>query len=82
MKLEHGIYVSMAVKCIGKMCESCPNLHVDTSVSELTSADADGFEKHYETYLQCRGLQRCLRLYNMMEDDYHKYGVLNDDKRT
>lgn len=78
MKLEHGIYVNMAVKCIGKMCANCPNLRVNTDVSELISASADSFEKHYETDLQCENLQRCLRIYNMMEDDYHKYGVLND----
>lgn len=79
MKMEHGIYVNMAVKCIGKMCKDCPNLQVDTDVSELISASADCFEKHYETNLQCKNLQRCLLLYNMMEDDYRKYGVLNDD---
>ena len=76
MKLDHGIYVSMPVKCIGKMCKECPNLHVDTSVSETISAK-DDFEKHYETDLRCRGLNRCLRIYNMMEDDYEKYGGSN-----
>lgn len=82
MKLEHGIYVMMPVKCIGKMCKNCPNLHVDTSVLEITTSDVNDWEKYYETDLHCRGLNRCLRIYNMMEDDYQKYGGDKDDERS
>lgn len=70
MKLEHGIYVAMSVKCIGKLCQNCPNLEVDTSIFETY---VDGVPV-YETDLQCKNLHRCLQLYNMMEDDYKKYG--------
>lgn len=74
MKLERGIYVNMAVKCIGKLCKDCPNLEVDTSIFETMVNGAS----IYEADLQCKNLPKCLLLYNMMEDDYKKYGVLND----
>ncbi len=66
MKLDNPIYVMMPVKCIGKICKDCPNLNIDTDVSEIY---ANG-DKHYETDLRCRGVSRCLRIYNMMEEKH------------
>ena len=73
--MNNGTYVMMPVMCIGKMCKNCPNLNVDTSVSELF---ANGESVGCETELKCRGLQRCLKLQAMME----KYWENEHDKRT
>jgi len=69
MSKEHWQYVMMPVMCIGKICKDCPNLHIDTSVSEMRP----GFDEPiYETDLRCRGLSRCMRLYKMMEEEHDK----------
>ena len=61
--MDNGIYVCMPVKCIGKICKNCPNLHIDTSVfNDIESGD-------FEIDLKCRGLNRCLRIYNMIEKE-------------
>ena len=69
--MDNPIYVMMPVKCIGKLCKNCPNLNIDTDVSELF---ADGESVGYELDLRCRGVNRCLRIRQMMED--------NNDERT
>ena len=49
---DGGIYVMMPVKCIGKMCADCPYLSVET----------------YMNLLYCRGLERCLKIKKLMDD--------------
>ena len=65
--MDNPIYVMMPVLCIGKVCKNCPNLKVDTEVSELASA-SDNWETRYETNLRCRGVNRCMRIKQMMEE--------------
>ena len=62
-------YVMMPVKCMGKMCANCPNLHIDTTVHQLF---ADGESVGYQTDLKCRGVERCERISRMMEEEYDK----------
>ena len=65
--MDRGVYVMMPVKCLGKLCKSCPYLKIDTQVSELF---ANGECAGYETNLQCRSIGRCLKIHRMVEEQY------------
>ena len=69
--MDHGIYIMMPVKCIGKMCQNCPNLKVDSKVSEYygNTETETNVMIGSEVNLYCRSINRCLRIYNMMEDN-------------
>ena len=64
MAEENGIYVMMPVKCIGKACAECPYLYVDTN--QLTNYDNGNVA--YSVHLRCRGLNRCLRIQQVLSD--------------
>ena len=68
----NGVYIMMPVKCIGKMCKNCPNLKVDSSVTEYTAAEELGWRTGHEVDLKCRGVDRCLRIAEMMEEANEK----------
>ena len=63
---NHGQYIMMPIKCVGKFCKNCPNLKVDSSVTEYTG---NGEVIGTEVDLKCRSLHRCLRIKKMMEED-------------
>lgn len=59
-------YVMMPVMCMGKLCNNCPNLHIDTTVHQLF---ADGGSVGYQIDLKCRSVERCDRIRQMMEEE-------------
>ena len=67
--MDNPIYVMMPVLCVGKLCKNCPNLNIDTDVSQLSSA-SDDWHTTYETSLRCRGVTRCMRIKQMMEEEH------------
>lgn len=73
--MDNPIYVMMPVLCVGKMCKNCPNIKVDTDLSEFVVNN----DRTFEANLRCRSVNKCLRIKQMMEEYYDKHTKRTDD---